>query len=142
MDLNDVPAAADQLDRLEGIISTFLNADWAGAFQRDGLVGLLDEFFDCVVGANSPVIRVSRASSWSGRAIEQLLQRHGVKVWDRGFLDEELYFRVKRRQATWAEYLLLRAGVPVTSPPIDPRNGAWTARYPPGSEPPYRRTRR
>ena len=142
MDLNDFPAAIDQFDRLEGIVSTFLNADWDGAFQRDGLAGVIDEFIDCVTGANAPTIQVSRYSSWSGHAIEQLLKRHGVKIWDRGFMGENLYFRVKRRQVAWAEYLLLRAGVPVVGPLVDPRNRAYTERYPPRSEPPNRQSRR
>jgi len=142
MDLNDLPAAVDQIDRLEGIVSTFLNADWEVAFQRDGLGGLIAECMDCMTGANAPMIQVSRYSSWSGHAIEQLLQRHGVKIWDRGFLGENLYFRVKRRQAVWAEYLLLRAGVPVVSTLIDPRNREYTERFPPRSEPPTRRSRR
>jgi hypothetical protein len=142
MDLNDLPAAVDQLDRLEGIVSTFLNADWDGALQRDGLGGFIAECMNCMTGANAPVIQVSRYSSWSGHAIEQLLQRHGVKIWDRGFLGENLFFRVKRRQAVWAEYLLLRAGVPVVSPPIDPRNREYAERHSPRSEPPNRQWRR
>jgi hypothetical protein len=142
MDLNDVPAAVDQLDRIEGIISTLFNADWAGAFQRNGLNGLITEFIDCLIGSNAPTVQVSRYSSWSGIQIERLLKRHGVVIWDRGFVGENLYFRVKRRQVVWAEYLLLRAGVPVVSPLVDPRNLKYAERYRPGSEPPPRRPRR
>lgn len=141
MNINDLPAAVDQLDRLEGIISTFLNADWEGAFQRDGLAGVIDEFIDSITGANAPKVEVSRYSSWSGHAIEQLLYRHGVKIWDRGFMGENLFFRVKRRQVVWAEYLLLRAGVPVVSPLFELRNRDYADRYPPQSEPPNSRSR-
>ncbi|HLF26135.1 MAG TPA: hypothetical protein VJG32_07355 [Anaerolineae bacterium] len=142
MDLLDLPAYFDPIDRIEGVVSTFLNADWAGAYRRDGVVGVILEFFACLTSHNAPTIRVSRYSHWRGIDIERLLKRHGVKVWDRGLAGDDLYFCVKRRQVRWAEYLLLRAGVPVTSALTEPRNLEYTERYPPGSEPPTRRLRR
>jgi hypothetical protein len=84
---------------------------------------------------------VARGSPWRGIDVERLLARHGVKVWDRGIAGDDLYFCVKRRQLKWAEYLLLRAGVPVTSALIEPRNARWAEKYPPGSEPPTRRAK-
>jgi len=139
MDLLDIPAYFDPISRVEGAISTFLNADWRGAYQRDGIAGVIWECVDCITSRNAPTIRVARYSHWRGIDIERLLKRHGVKVWDRGLAGDELYFCVKRRQVRWAEYLLLRAGVPVTSALTDPRNRLWAQRYPPGSEPPRRR---
>jgi len=52
-------------------------------------------------------------SSWSGARIEGLLKRNGVKVWARIIHGGDLFFRVHKKQAEWAEYLLLRAGVPL-----------------------------
>lgn len=141
MDLLDIPQYFDPINRIEGAISTFINADWAGAYRRAGVAGLIGEFFASVTSSNAPTIRVARRSSWSGIAIERLLLRHGVKVWDRGLAGDELYFCVKRRQVKWAEYLLLRAGVPVTSALVEPRNRRYAARYAPGSEPTRRRLR-
>ena len=138
MDLLDIPASVDQIDRIEGIISTFVNADWEGVFRTKGVEGVIAEFVACLTANNAPKILVSRYSSWRGIDIERLLNRHGIKIWDRGFAGDELYFRVKRRQVVWAEYLLLRAGVPVTSPLVDPRNRRYAERYAPGSEPPTR----
>jgi len=134
----DIPKYFDPINRIEGVISTFVNADWRGAYQRDGVWGVMSEFLDCVISRNAPTIRVSRYSSWSGHDIAQLLGRHGVRVWDRGIAGEDLYFCVKRRQVVWAEYLLLRAGIPVTSALVEPRNSEYTRSYPPGSEPPNR----
>ena len=142
MDLLDLPAYFDPIDRLEGAVSTFLNADWDGAYRRNGVSGLLSEFLACVTSYNAPTITVSRHSHWRGIDVERLLRRHGVKVWDRGIAGDDLYFCVKRRQVKWAEYLLLRAGVPVTSALNEPRNRAYTERYPPGSEPPSRNRRK
>ena len=136
MDPLDIPAYFDPISRTEGVISTFLNADWTGAYLRNGIPGVIAELIACFTSSNAPTIRVSRLSHWRGIDIERLLFRHGVKVWDRGIAGEDLYFCVKRRQVKWAEYLLLRAGVPVTSALVDPRNRGYTERYTPGSEPP------
>lgn len=136
----DLPAYFDPIDRIEGVISTFRHADWNGAYERNGVVGLSQEFVACFTMSNSPTIRVARHSPWRGIDVEMLLKRHGVKVWDRGIAGDDLYFCVKRRQVEWAEYLLLRAGVPVTSVLNEPRNLEWTEDYAPGSEPPSRDT--
>jgi hypothetical protein len=126
----------DVLNRFEGVVSTFLNADWDGARRRDGLPGLLHELGACVTRQNSWTIYVPCNSGWRGIDIERLLRRYGVKIWDRAFTRDCITFRVKRRQANWAEYLLWRKGIPVCSRPFDPRNRIYGERYPPGSEPP------
>ena len=142
MDLLDIPEYFDPISRIEGAVSTFVNADWLGAYHRNGITGVISEFVACVTSRNAPTIQVSRYSHWRGIDIERLLARHGVKVWDRGLAGHNLYFCVKRRQVRWAEYLLLRAGVPVTSVLTEPRNYDYAERYPPGSEPPQRKPRR
>jgi hypothetical protein len=141
MDLLDIAASFDLIDRIEGAVSTLINADWSGAYNRNGIDGVISEFSACLVSSNAPMIRVSRYSHWRGIDIERLLKRHGVKIWDRGISGDDLYFRVKRRQVKWAEYLLLRAGVPVTSALTDPRNRGYAERYTPGSEPSKLKTR-
>ncbi len=65
--------------------------------------------------------QVPRYGSLSGREIEQMLHRYGVKIWDRNFSKDSLFFRVKFKQARWAEYLLRRARVPVLSHPFQHR---------------------
>ncbi|MBN1889449.1 MAG: hypothetical protein JW850_15755 [Thermoflexales bacterium] len=116
MDWLDIPEYFDPINRIEGAVSTFLNADWYGAIERRGLVGgILFEFVACLTNYNAPTIRVARGD-WRGIDIERLLRHHGVKVWDRGLANsDEIYFCVKRRQVRWADYVLRRAGVPVTS---------------------------
>ena len=134
--LFDVLAYFDPIDRLEGLVSTFLNADWRGAYQRRGRMGLLREFIACLTSHNCPTIYIARRSSWRGIDVERLLKRNGVKLWDRGLANrDELYFCVKRRQARWAEYVLLRAGVKCRCEMTDQRNREWAEQYPPGSEP-------
>ena len=118
----------DPIDRFEGAVSTFLNADWRRAWRKAGPAGVLVEIVACLAAHNSPTIRVARKSGWNGQMVENVLARHGIKVWDRGASGEELYFCVKRRQVKWAEYVLLRAGVPVTSVLKESRNTGWAMR--------------
>ena len=78
---------------------------------------------------------IPRAGEFSGYEVELFLRNHGVYIWGRWFDDENLYFNVKKEQAAWAEYLMLREGIVLTSASVDPRNRAWAARHdgaPPG----------
>jgi len=138
-DLVESLAYLDLVDPVEGFLSTFRHADWSGAYCRAGLVGVVAEFLASLAAINCRTICIQRHAGWSGVEIEALLMRHGVRIWGRGFVGEQLFFRVKKRQARWAEYLLLRRGVPVTSGPFDPRNARYAERYAPGSEPPTNR---
>ncbi len=137
----DFLAMMDLVDWVEGIVSTFRYTDWNGAFQRGGIPGVFNEFLASVGGANAWTLSIQRNAGWSGIDAERLLARHGVRVWGRWFIEDNLLFCVKKRQARWAEYLLLRRGIPVTSGPFDPRNLQYAERYAPGSEPPHRRAR-
>jgi len=127
--LLDIPEYFDPINRIEGAISTFLNADWGRAWAKHGLAGLIGEFIACVTSTNAPTIRVSRFSHWRGIDVERLLKRHGIKLWDRGIVGDDIYFCVKSRQVKWAEYVMLRAGIPITSELREPRNREWAARH-------------
>lgn len=79
---------------------------------------------------NGPMHRFSFATGAgvTGHDVEKLLRTYGIRIWGRETKDpEERAFLVKRAQAIWAEYLLCRAGVPLTCPLLDPRNAqhAW-----------------
>lgn len=74
--------------------------------------------------------------AWTGGACEELLARHGVRIWDRGLTSDTVFFSVKAEQANWAEYLLKRRGIPVVSAPVNPQNDTYAQWYAPGDEPP------
>ncbi|MBW7884417.1 MAG: hypothetical protein H3C34_17610 [Caldilineaceae bacterium] len=77
-----------------------------------------------------------RSSEYTLGDIDHLLRRYGIRIWGRDYDDpEEGAFLVKARQAVWAEYILCRAGVPLTSPLLDPKNGQYRGRHPEGSMP-------
>jgi hypothetical protein len=95
----------------------------------DGLIGRL---------AHGPLhqFTFSTKSGFTGGDVEFLLRQYGVPVWGRGLLpDEQISLHVKQSQAIWAEYLLCRAGVPLTCELLDPRNAAYQERHAPGTMP-------
>ncbi len=112
---------------MEMLLDLLAHLDW---FERVG------EIARWLGGVKSWRFYVPRNCGWSGQQIEQLLRRHGVKVWGRGFTHDNLFFRVKLQQANWAEYLLWRGGISVSGRPFNVRNRLYGRRYAPGSEPP------
>lgn len=97
----------------ETVAQTFWHADWEGAYQRAGILGLLTEAGHSLLGTNTWPFFVPLDSSWSGADIQQLLSDHGVEMWGQDFANSELFFRVRKSKAAWAQYLLLREGVPL-----------------------------
>ena len=132
----DIIAYLNWIDRVEGIISSFLNADWRGATHHHGGTG-----WSASLVAQSPAAIVGESTcprdcDWSGGEIEQFLAHYGVKVWGRGFAGEDIYFSVKERQANWAEYLLRRRGIPVSNRLFNARNDLYAEQHAPGDQPP------
>lgn len=77
-----------------------------------------------------------RQNEFSGIEVEHLLRKYGIRVWGREVTDaEEISFLVKRKQAIWAEYILCRAGVPLTCQLLDPRNAQYQQRHAPKTMP-------
>lgn len=80
---------------------------------------------------------------WTGYQVESLLRRYGIRTYGRLYNSnapsvDEVGFRVAKHQATWAEYLMFRAKVPITSPTFNPANERYkpqptkAATVPPG----------
>jgi hypothetical protein len=87
---------------------------------------------------NGPMYRFTfRADGgFSGLEVEKMLRRYGVRVWGREMDDpEERALLVKQSQAVWAEYLLCRAGVPLTCQLLDPRNDTYRHQHNQGTMP-------
>jgi len=96
----------------ETIFQTFWHADWSRA-KDQGLSGLLSEAIGSLLGTNSWPFFVPLDSGWNGADVAHLLKRHGIRMWGYGFANGELFFRVRKNQAAWAQYVLLREGVPL-----------------------------
>jgi len=74
------------------------------------------------------------ASAWNGYRVERILRQYGIPCWGRGMHRDTRSFLVKKRQASWAEYVLGRAGCPLASC-YDPKNAEYVAKYEPGDMP-------
>lgn len=109
------------------IAGTFLHADWKGARKRSGMLGLTAELAQSVAGTNTMAFFIPTDSDWAIQDIQALLIRYGVKLWGVGYWNGEMYFRVKKRQAHWAQYVMLRAGVPLLHGLMDTSRALPTA---------------
>lgn len=96
-------------------------------------------FLDALVGQtkHGKMVRLSFyvTSSFNGYKVERLLRQYGIHIWGREIDGAKRSFLVKQSQATWAEYVLCRAGVPLAYEPHDPRNAEYPNRHPEGSMP-------
>jgi hypothetical protein len=97
----------------------------------DWLDGLFGQLF------HGPLHRFtfSRLGDFTGVEVEKMLQQYGVRVWGREADKEEIGILVKESQAIWAEYLLCRAGVPLTCKLLDARNAQYREQHPRSSMP-------
>ena len=77
------------------------------------------EAMQTAVGANTEPFFIPCDSEWKIDDVQALLRQYGIKLWGVGYFNNELYFRVKKRQAHWAQYVLLRAGVPLLHGMLD-----------------------
>lgn len=82
----------------------------------DGLIGRL---------LHGPMHRFTWkiAPGYSGKDVEMRLRQYGIRVWGREMDDgPDRGLLVRQSQAVWAEYVLCRAGVPLTSPLLNSRH--------------------
>lgn len=93
-------------------------------------------------------VRFVVASATAVQIALRTLKRYGIRTYGYTFMlgnSEERGFRVRKEQAQWAEYLLLRAGVPLVERPHHPANAnvqpdgampqAWSKTKPKASAP-------
>ena len=110
----------------ETIIGNFRYADWPAA-KQSGVFGILSELVKAATGFNTMAFFIPTGSkkdkngleignpggAWDQGSVRALLKRRGVTSWGYGYWNGEMHFRVKKRQADWAQYVMLRAGVPL-----------------------------
>ena len=89
------------------------------------LIDRVDEWFGNARFGPWHKFHIPLDAGCTGWEVEQLLARHGVRIWGRGFTSDSLYFNVKRRQANWAEYLIRRRGIPLSSQLVNPQNETY-----------------
>lgn len=103
------------------------HADWDEAAER-GPFALVAEFFRALAGLSAWPFFVPLESGWRPSTIRPILVAHGIESWGWGKQGGELFFQVKLRQASWAQYLLQQNGVPISGQLLD--EGARSAYRP------------
>lgn len=119
--LCNVLYVTDLIDRADGLRAGLANIQHGGTLE----------------------IQVERTGPMSGADCERLLKKYRIPIAGRLVSAKHFHFQIRRQQAKWTEYILLRAGAPVARL-IEPRNGQWAAGHdgpPPawGETPPGRR---
>lgn len=94
----------------------------------DRAEGLLSGLRYGDMGHQFAIARTDKGGAHSLNECEDMLKEYGIAVYGRTHDARQMYFRVKNRQAVWAEYVLKSAGVDLLSPPVEARNEAWTAK--------------
>ncbi len=129
--IDDILGNLNYVDRIEGLIMSLRHGDYNEA-RKHGLPGVAAEVVSSLVMANTHSFAMSRSGNHTLNEVEALLARYGIPIFGRTHDARCMYFHVKKRQARWAEYLLLQAGVQLESPTFDSRNAAYPARHAPG----------
>ncbi len=71
----------------------------------------------------------------TGQQVEDVLKRYKIAVFGRRITSTHAILSVPNKQARWAEYVMLRAGIVPDGPLIDARNAPWAGRHAPGQAP-------
>lgn len=102
------------------------HAEWDAAYDKDGILGWIGEFFRALTGFSSWPFFVPRASGYTPDMLDELLAVRNITTWGWGTTGRDFIFHVSLRQAHWAQALLLEAGVPLHGRQLD--GNGYTAR--------------
>lgn len=93
-------------------------ADWRGKGKKYGyLIGIPIELIRTLFTLNSFAFKVQSDKRWSGRLIANLLAQKGIPTYGWAWYEKGvMIFHVPIRFADWAEYLMIRTGVPFAPP--------------------------
>ncbi len=113
------------LDFMDDFVLGPLNLlDWIEGFAN---AAIYQDF-----GYEFAIPRSDKGGAWTLNEMRCLLASYGVATYGRRFDSLNMYIRVKNRQARWAEYVLLHAGVELLNPSFDQRNAGYVAKHAPG----------
>ncbi|MGE5603650.1 MAG: hypothetical protein ACM30E_11400 [Nitrososphaerales archaeon] len=136
MELDDFLDAFNWIDRITGLVSSVIHLDTKAAAAGPPLVGLAFEVARSASGAGAWSFYLRRSAGWTGGDVERLLQHYAIPVWGRRVTGQHYVLSVPRRQANWAEYLILRRGMPLEGPLLNLDNRRHAEKYAPGDQPP------
>ena len=109
--LDDILGPLNVIDRMEGLVKRAIYRDTAVKFT---------------------ILRPRKGGNHTRDDVRIILEKYGVATFGHTHDGKHINFLVKSRQAAWAEYLLLNAGVDLQNPAIDPNNSRGLEQKPPG----------
>lgn len=136
MNLDDFLDIFNLASRVEGLVSSVLHFDKRRASNGPPVVGLARELAVSATGLASWTFRIPRDRGWTGGDVERLLNHYAVPIWCRRVTGQHFILSVPKRQANWAEYLILRRGMPLEGTLFNPDNQRYAMKYAPGDQPP------
>ena len=101
------------------VLGNFRYADWQGAAARGGIAGIAAEGLQATSGANTEPFFVPCDSEWKIQDIRRSSCATASSCGASATGITSSSSRVKGRQAHWAQYVLLRAGVPLLHGMLD-----------------------
>jgi len=136
MNLDDFLDIFNLASRAEGLVSSILHFDKRKASSGPPVVGVARELALSATGLSSWTFRIRRDEGWTGGDVERLLNPYAIPIWCRRVTGQHFILSVPRRQANWAEYLILRRGMPLEGALFNPDNQRYAMKYAPGDQPP------
>ena len=125
-----------------GVVDDLLGAvnliDWVEGIIRGAMAGDIVGHRIALPHPESSYWEENQVMPWSLNQMRDLLAGYHVVTFGRGFNSAEIWVYVKREQARFAEYLLARAGAPVSMELVDGRNAGWAANRAHGGQMPGR----
>ena len=128
---DDMLGPFNLIDRIEGLFMALRHGDY-GEAAKGGVLGYAGEGASSLAGANTFRFALLRSGNHSLNEVEALLRGYGVRVFGRTHDATCMYFSVKKRQARWAEYVMLQAGVELSNAAFDHRNPGYVGTHDPG----------
>lgn len=112
---------------LRTLVGTFVHTDWQVAYARAGMGGVLRAALQAATGHNAWPFFVRARGEFEPESLRHLLRTRGIASWGWGYSSGEFFFRVRLRQALWAQTVLLEQGVPLTGRLLEetPRASPW-----------------
>ena len=117
--------------RLDRVVKSLTYANYKRA-AKSGAGGVTKEVIGSITGLNATRFALLRSGKYSPRQVDDLLRKYGIPTFGSLHDSRCFYFSVKKRQARWAEYIMLNAGVELANPTFDRRNPGYVGRHGPG----------
>jgi hypothetical protein len=136
MNLDDFLDAFNLIDRVEGFAASILYFDRRRAAAGAPVLGMATELMRSASGLGSWTFHIARDGAFTGGDVERLLNHYAIPVWGRRLTGLHYVLSCPRRQANWAEYLILRRGMQLDGPLFNPNNQRYAKKYAPGDQPP------